>query len=72
MTAGLLSLALGLILVPIVRKLSFRLGVVATPRADRWHSKPTPKIGGVGIFLAFAFTIAILHFSNPIGFQQWL
>jgi UDP-GlcNAc:undecaprenyl-phosphate GlcNAc-1-phosphate transferase len=71
MTAGLLSLAFGLILVPTVRKLSFRLGVVATPRVDRWHSKPTPKFGGVGIFLAFAFTIAILYFFNPIGFQQW-
>ena len=73
MIAGLVSIILSLILVPTVRRLSFRFGVVAAPRADRWHSKPTPKIGGVGIFLAFAISIAILNFinPNPLGLQQW-
>ena len=45
---------LGLALVPLARRLSFRLGRVAQPREDRWHSRPTAKLGGVGIFLAFA------------------
>jgi UDP-GlcNAc:undecaprenyl-phosphate GlcNAc-1-phosphate transferase len=28
--------------------------VVAAPSADRWHERPTPLIGGVGIFVGFA------------------
>jgi len=27
--------------------------VVAAPSADRWHVKPTPLLGGVGIFIGF-------------------
>ncbi len=37
-----------------VRALARRRGLVAKPRADRWHSKPTALFGGVGIFAAFA------------------
>ncbi len=47
------SLTTSLLLVPLVRRLSFRLGKVAQPRQDRWHKKPTPVLGGVGMFLAF-------------------
>jgi UDP-GlcNAc:undecaprenyl-phosphate GlcNAc-1-phosphate transferase len=28
--------------------------VVAAPSADRWHERPTPLLGGVGIFLGFS------------------
>ena len=44
---------------PVVRLLSFRIGQVVTPRADRWHRKPTPTLGGVGIFIAFAISLLI-------------
>src|SRR5947209_1019388 len=27
--------------------------VVAAPRQDRWHTRPTPLLGGVGIFAGF-------------------
>src|SRR5262249_57293257 len=32
-----------------------RLGMVATPRKDRWHSKPTAQMGGIAIYLSFVF-----------------
>lgn len=49
-----------LILVPLVRWLSFRTGQVATPRADRWHSHPTPTLGGIGMFIAFWISLLMV------------
>lgn len=45
------SLALALLLTPVVRVLARRYGAVARPKADRWHNKPTAMMGGVAIFL---------------------
>ena len=39
----------GLVLVPVVRALATRFGVVARPSAGRWHQHPTPLLGGVAI-----------------------
>jgi UDP-GlcNAc:undecaprenyl-phosphate GlcNAc-1-phosphate transferase len=33
--------------------------LVATPRGDRWHDKPTPVLGGVGIFIGFLVGVAV-------------
>ncbi len=48
---------LSILLVPVVRRLSFRVGRVAQPRKDRWHSTPTPTLGGIGMFGAFLPTV---------------
>jgi UDP-GlcNAc:undecaprenyl-phosphate/decaprenyl-phosphate GlcNAc-1-phosphate transferase len=45
--------ALGLIFTFLVRHCALRLGIVAAPRRDRWHSRPTALMGGVAIYLAF-------------------
>ncbi len=47
------SLLVSLLLFPAVRSVSIRLGKVAAPRKDRWHTRPAPFLGGAGIFLAF-------------------
>jgi UDP-GlcNAc:undecaprenyl-phosphate GlcNAc-1-phosphate transferase len=39
-------------LVPLCRRVALRSGYVATPRADRWHKKPTALLGGVAIAVA--------------------
>lgn len=49
----LVSFGLSLALVPLIRYLANRSGQVADPRADRWHDKPTPAMGGIGIFIAY-------------------
>ena len=46
------AFAASLVLTLVVRKLARRWGVVAKPKADRWHNKPTAMLGGVAIFLA--------------------
>ncbi len=67
-----ISLALSLIFVPVVRWLSFKLGRVAKPRPDRWHQKPTPLLGGVGMFMAFAGTLAFTYaFLSPALPIRW-
>lgn len=58
--AAITSLIFSLLFVPFVRWLSFRLGKVAQPRKDRWHRKPTPTLGGVGMFLAFTAAILVM------------
>ena len=51
-------------LIPAIRWISFRTQQVAVPRVDRWHRKPTPTLGGVGIFIAFAGTIFVVYLMD--------
>jgi UDP-GlcNAc:undecaprenyl-phosphate GlcNAc-1-phosphate transferase len=53
------SFILSLAFVPLVRRLCFRVGRVAQPRKDRWHNQPTPNLGGLGMFGAYAFAVGI-------------
>ena len=55
-----LAFLTSLVGIPLVRRISFRWNAVAQPRQDRWHRKPTPLLGGVGIFAAFLLTILTL------------
>jgi UDP-GlcNAc:undecaprenyl-phosphate/decaprenyl-phosphate GlcNAc-1-phosphate transferase len=47
------TLLLGLFLTILARSASHRVGLVAAPRKDRWHQKPTAMMGGVAIYIAF-------------------
>ena len=53
------ALILSLIIIPIVRRVSTSLSIIAKPRDDRWHKKPTPTLGGVGIYFAFIITVIV-------------
>ena len=48
------SLLLSAALTPLVKLFSVKAGYVVQPRQDRWHKKPTPLLGGIAMFLAFA------------------
>jgi UDP-GlcNAc:undecaprenyl-phosphate GlcNAc-1-phosphate transferase len=68
----LISFVAGLILVPAVRTLSFKLGRVARPREDRWHRQPTPTLGGVAIYLALLVGVVVnTAISGTWGEVQW-
>lgn len=47
-----------------VRALARRKGIVAQPRKDRWHQKPTAMLGGIAIYGAFA--IGYLLFASNL------
>src|SRR5438876_317750 len=55
------SFALALVLTPLVRALARRRGMVAQPKTDRWHKKPTAMLGGVAIWLSVI--VAYLAFT---------
>ena len=52
---------LSLILTPLVRLLSFRVGAVDQPNARRINKVPMPSAGGLAVFLSF-LTVALLVF----------
>ncbi|HXA19064.1 MAG TPA: glycosyl transferase [Thermoanaerobaculia bacterium] len=53
------GLALCAMATPAVRALARRFGIVAAPKADRWHKTPTAMMGGVAIFLAVIATVLL-------------
>src|SRR2546423_3264939 len=67
----LVSFALALALTPAVRWLARRRGLVAQPKADRWHRKPTAMFGGVAIFLTVAITYLFFLPAMPHRPYGW-
>jgi UDP-GlcNAc:undecaprenyl-phosphate GlcNAc-1-phosphate transferase len=61
-----LALALSLALVPLARLVSIRLGYLARPRADRWHTKPVALFGGVAMATALFSCAAIFGLVSAI------
>ncbi|HEV2721038.1 MAG TPA: hypothetical protein VG323_13530, partial [Thermoanaerobaculia bacterium] len=49
-----------LALTPAVAALARRRGIVAAPKDDRWHRRPTAMLGGVAIALALLGTAFLL------------
>lgn len=55
---AVISFISAIVLTAIVRGAARRYGLVAKPKADRWHKKPTAMMGGVAIFL----TTVLIYF----------
>lgn len=53
-----LGLATGL--TPLVKKFAIKVGAVDVPDARKVHTKIMPRLGGLGIFLAFMVTLLVL------------
>jgi UDP-GlcNAc:undecaprenyl-phosphate GlcNAc-1-phosphate transferase len=53
---------------PLVRALARRFGVVAKPKNDRWHKKPTAMMGGIAVFVA---VIAAVLIFVPQTRESW-
>ncbi len=63
------SFVASLLLVPLVRRLSFRLGKVVAPRDNRWNKKPTPTMGGIGMFLSFSVGMLVITLIDREDFH---
>ena len=55
--APLAAFALTVFLIPLIRGAATAAGRVTQVREDRWHKRPTPILGGVGIFLGFGIVV---------------
>jgi len=70
----LLSCILCLLIIPLVRIFSIRMGFVASPRNDRWSNRPTALFGGVAIFFSVILTLLIIIINvgwNRIEFNNF-
>ena len=59
---GFISLAVSLILTPIVRELNRRLGMIDKPDARRINKLPIPRGGGVALFLSVVSVYSLFVF----------
>jgi UDP-GlcNAc:undecaprenyl-phosphate GlcNAc-1-phosphate transferase len=66
---ALLALLAAAVLTPLVRAAARRFGMVAAPKKDRWHSRPTALLGGVGIYLA-VMIVAVWHHDHAPEFTR--
>src|SRR5688572_8264291 len=46
--------------VPLIARLAERWGCVAQPKKERWHTRPTPMLGGIAFFIGFLPPIVFL------------
>jgi UDP-GlcNAc:undecaprenyl-phosphate GlcNAc-1-phosphate transferase len=52
--------------VPLIIRLSHRVGALDRPHTYKTHQEPVALLGGVGIYIAFMITlISVLRFPNP-------
>ncbi|GGH64546.1 UDP-GlcNAc:undecaprenyl-phosphate GlcNAc-1-phosphate transferase [Paenibacillus sp. JGP012] len=56
----LVSMGLALALTPLVKKFAVRIGAMDKPNARKVHTRIMPRLGGLGIYLAFIVTVAAL------------
>ncbi len=66
MAGFILTFVLAVILVPLVRKLCFKKGLVDVPNNRKIHTKPIPRLGGVAIWISSI--AALLWFINTTDF----
>jgi UDP-GlcNAc:undecaprenyl-phosphate GlcNAc-1-phosphate transferase len=62
-----LAAALCYIITPLVRKLAVRFGAVASIRSRDIHTTPTPRWGGLAMWLAMSITFLIVQNLSLVG-----
>lgn len=60
-----LALALTAALTPVVRAAALGGGMVRAVQEDRWHTRPTPAVGGIAIFVGFGLALAAGYLLDP-------
>lgn len=65
------ALLASVLVIPIIRKICIAKGWVSYPRKDRWHQRPTPRLGGIGIFFAFILSVIIAYIATPPNRIEW-
>jgi UDP-GlcNAc:undecaprenyl-phosphate/decaprenyl-phosphate GlcNAc-1-phosphate transferase len=66
---GLLAFLLVVLLTPVVKRLAIQTGMVAVPKADRWHRTRIPLMGGVGIVVAAVVAVLV---GRPSSLSVWV
>lgn len=71
---GVISLAVTLLMVPVVKRIAFRLNAIDYPGARRVNTIPVARMGGVAMFVgvigALVFEVFAEHLLNWHGFER--
>ena len=68
-----IPLALSLALTPVVLKLAVAVGAIDRPGGRKAHLAPTPRLGGVAVFVSFSVSLVLLAlFSQDLTFPHWM
>lgn len=59
------ALVVGLVITPIVRGVAHRFGLLDQPGGRKVHQVPVPRIGGIGMAIAFGVAIGIATLVSP-------
>lgn len=65
-TAFLMAFVITLATTPLAKKIAFKVGAVAQPRARDVHKKPIPRMGGIAIVTGFMTTLFVVIRYMPI------
>ena len=68
----LFSFLLALIATPFVQKVALKANCVSFPKQDRWHTKPTPLLGGIALFIAFLIPYLLLFRGKSFFWMLFL
>src|SRR5213083_2018929 len=63
----LISFCAALALTPLVRLLALRIGAVDRPGERKIHTRPVPRLGGVGVVLAASLTAVLVVAMEDVG-----
>ncbi|AZH31487.1 MraY family glycosyltransferase [Paenibacillus sp. M-152] len=63
----IMALGLALLLTPLVKKFAVKVGAVDVPNARKVHTRIMPRLGGLGIFLAFLLSLLAMLPCVPDG-----
>ncbi len=71
LVVGAVAAAVAYLLTPVVRRLALRIGALDVPKDRKVHHAPTPTLGGLGIYVAFAvgFAVALAFPSLRAAFR---
>lgn len=61
---GIAALVLALVFVPLAMKLAYKIGAVDKPNARKVHTKIMPRMGGLGIYLAYIIVVLATQKMN--------
>lgn len=63
-----LPFLISLLATPLVIKLAFQIGCIDRPGQRRFHARPTPRLGGVAVFLGVLPVFFLLPVRSDISF----
>ena len=64
--ALIISFSIVVLVTPLIIMIAKRTGMISQPQSNRWHSRPTALLGGIGIFIGVVSSIIWIGLLDSI------